>query len=186
LYSALPHGRLSLRQSSTAHGVDRGRATPAYTSRPHWRHLVTTTERSVLGSDATLRQITLTTCFFERTLSEKCLSLSVSESAFLAAATTCGAYLTRARAVSGVTDRRLMSGSGADGRKSIRRRSSNTALQHVFAVMERTRATESAHRRRRANTPAGRATDIANYLSLPAKLVRIQHERDGRRNGLDR
>ena len=77
-----------------------------------------------------------------------------------------------------------MSGSGADGRKSIRRRSSNTALQHVFAVIERTRATESAHRRRRANTPAGRATDIANYLSLPAKLVRRQHERDGRRNGL--
>jgi len=77
-----------------------------------------------------------------------------------------------------------MSGSGADRRKSIRRRSSNTALQHVFAVIERTRATESAHRRRRANTPAGRATDIANYLSLPAKLVRRQHERDGRRNGL--
>ena len=77
-----------------------------------------------------------------------------------------------------------MSGSGADGRKSIRRRSSNTALQHVFAVIERTRATESAHRRRRANTPAGRATDTANYLSLPAKLVRRQHERDGRRNGL--
>jgi len=77
-----------------------------------------------------------------------------------------------------------MSGSGADGRKSIRRRSSNTALQHVFAVIERTRATESADRRRRANTPAGRATDIANYLSLPAKLVRRQHDRDGRRNGL--
>ena len=72
-----------------------------------------------------------------------------------------------------------MSGSGADGRKSIRRRSSNTALQHVFAVIERTRATESAHRRRRANTPAGRATDIANYLSLPAKLVRRQYERNG-------